>query len=53
MRRHGELGDGGTRGRDGYPDASGRRIKRHEQNLKITSSNIFLLEFELWDAWQE
>jgi hypothetical protein len=27
------------------------RIRRHELNLRITSFNIFLLEFWLWDAW--
>jgi hypothetical protein len=45
----GELGDG----REVHLKLAFRRIAKHELNLKSTSSNIFLLEFELWDAWPE
>jgi Caspase domain len=45
----GELGDG----REVHLKLAFRRIGKHELNLKSTSSNIFLLEFELWDAWPE
>jgi hypothetical protein len=40
-------------GREVHLKLAFRRIGKHELNLKSTSSNIFLLEFELWDAWPE
>jgi hypothetical protein len=46
---------GETRGRTGsLPEALvPGQVSRQGMNVKVTSYNIFLLEFELWDAWPE